>query len=271
MYSSSSPSHDHSFHKKPKTNNQSLQKTRYPSFSFVESSTTNDAGKENPEKKIIWRFSYSVAHNHNDVVKQKKHSCDVCNKVFTSNKALNGHMRCHGQNGPTVAAPSFEKQQPCRRRRYMNIDDDDDDDVIETVAEILLHLSRVGYEDVNHRGAKRQKLSCNMMDDNEKTKKKKKEQGVQLISGGHDIKEKKKINEGETELGSKVVKNVDLNELPSDDNEGETELGLKVVKNVDLNGLPSDDNEGETELGSKVVKNFDLNELPSDDFEDETN
>jgi len=266
MYSSSSPSHshDHSFHQKPKTNNQSLQKARYPSFSFVESSTTNDVEKNNTEKKIIWCFSYSVAHNHNDVLKQNKHSCDVCNKVFTSNKALNAHMRCHGQNGPTVAAPSSEKQQPCRRRRYMNIDDDDDD-VIETAAETLLQLSRMGYEDVNHRGAKRQKLSCNMMDDNEKKKKKKKkkkkEQGVLLTSGGHDIEEKKKINEGETELGSKVVKNFDLNELTSDD----------VVKNFDLNELPSDDNEGETELGSKVVKNFDLNELPSDEFEDETN
>jgi len=278
MYSSSSPSHDHSFDQKPKTNNQSLQKTRYPSFSFVESSTANDVGKQNTQKKIIWKFSYSVPRNHNDVVKQKKHSCDVCNKVFTSNKALNGHMRCHGrQNGPTVAAPSSEKQQLCRRRRYMNIDDEDDDDVI-AAAEILLSLSWRGYEDVNHRGSKRQKLACNMMEDDEKTKKKK-EQGVMLTSGGHvtsDIDEKdpsnhdiedkkKKINEGETELGSKLVKNFDLNELPSDG----------VVKNFDLDELPSDDvakNFDLNELPSDdCVKNFDLNELPSNDFEDETN
>jgi len=28
-----------------------------------------------------------------------KHSCDVCNKVFSSNKALNGHMKCHDKRG----------------------------------------------------------------------------------------------------------------------------------------------------------------------------
>jgi len=34
--------------------------------------------------------------------------------------------------------------------------------------------------------------------------------------------EEKKINEAETEIGSKVVKNFDLNELPSDDFEDES-------------------------------------------------
>ncbi|KEH42184.1 hypothetical protein MTR_1g063140 [Medicago truncatula] len=68
--------------------------------------------------------------------------------------------------------------------------------------------------------------------------------------------EEKKINEGETKLGSKVVKNFDLDELPSDD-----------MKNFDLNELPSDDakNFDLNEYPIDDVKNFDLNKLPSDD------
>jgi len=280
----------------PKTNHVdhiSLQKPKYPSFSFIDysnpnhnktktlSSTTNDSGKQ----KIIWFFSYSV----NDV---GKHSCDVCNKVFTSKKALNGHMICHS---PTAAAPSSVAQSyddhflPPKKRRYMNIEDD----VI--AAESLLHISHGGFEgsttniNVNHRGAKRQKLFCNMMDAN--NKKKKKEHDVLLTSdkgkifqtsqdckepaaSNHGIEEKK-INEGETEIGSKVVKNFDLNKLPSDDvkNFDLIELPSDDVKNFDLNELPSDDvkNFNLNELPSDDVKNFDLNELPSDDFEDETN
>jgi len=42
-------------------------------------------------------FSYFVPHNHSDVGKQNKHSCDVFNKVFTSNKALNKHKRSYAQ------------------------------------------------------------------------------------------------------------------------------------------------------------------------------
>jgi hypothetical protein len=300
MYSSSSsspsPSHDH----EPKTNDvyhRSLQNSRYPSFRFLDysnpiqnelknpSSTTNDAGKQqNNVKKIVWFFSYSVLGNHKDVEKQNKHtysysySCDVCNKVFTSNKALNGHK---GVIHPQTAPPSsFEqshidcskylppifyntkKRRPRRRRRrYMNIDDD----VI--AAETLLHISRGGYEgssvniDVNHRGAEREKLSCNMMDDDEK-KKKKKEQGVFLTSG--DIDETLKDNshnEKKLVLRFKIPKgkifqtSQDCKE-PSTSNHGIEEKKI---------------NEGVTEVGSKVVKNFDLNELPSDDFEDETN
>jgi hypothetical protein len=148
---------------KPTTN------AKYPSFSFID---INHAGKQ----KITWIFSYSVpTHNHNDVGKQNKHSCDVCDKVFTSNKALNEHKRCHSQNGitntPTAAPSSIDdqfpppkKRQALRRKRYMDIDDDDEG----TVAETLLHISRGGYEgstaniDVNHSGAKRQKIPSNM-------------------------------------------------------------------------------------------------------------
>jgi len=297
MSSSSSPSHDH----EPKTNevvyHRSLQNSRYPSFHFLDysnpiqnelknpSSTTNDAAKQQnkTKKKIIWFFSYSVTSNHKDDEKQNKHtySCDVCNKVFTSNKALNGHKICHTQEGvihPQTASPSsFEqkhidcskylppisfktKKRQRRRRRYMNIDDD----VI--AAETLLHISCGGYEgssaniDVNHRGAKSQKLSCNMMNDDEK--KKKKEQGVLLTSG--DIDETLKDdshNEKKLVLRFKIPKgkifqtSQDCKELPSSNH------GIEEKKI----------NEGVTELGSKVVKNFDLNELPSDDFEDETN
>jgi len=189
---------------KPKTNAQ------YPSFSFID---TNNNGKQ----KIIWFFSYS-----NEVGKQKKHSCDVCNKVFTSNKALNGHMRCHAQKGipntPTAAPSSFDdkfrppkKRQALRRKRYMDIDDDE----VTAAAESLLHISRGGYEesianiDVNPSGAKRQKIPSNM-DLNE------------LTSDDFEDNEEKKINEAETEIGSKVVKNFDLNELPSDDFEDES-------------------------------------------------
>jgi len=217
MSSSSSPSHDH----EPKIND--VYHRSNPSFRFLDysnpiqnelknpSSTTNDSGKQNnvKKKKIIWFFSYSVPGNHNDVEKQNKHtysySCDVCNKVFTSNKAFNGHKICHTQKGfvhPQTAAPSsFEqshidcskylppisyntkKRKPCRRRRYTNIDDD------LIAAETLLHISRGGYEgssaniNVNHHGTKRQKLSCHMIDDDEK---KQKEQGVLLTSGDID-------------------------------------------------------------------------------------
>ena len=183
---------------KPTTN------AKYPSFSFID---TNHAGKQ----KIIWFFSYS-----NDVGKQNKHSCDVCNKVFTSNKALNGHMRCHSQKGitntPTAPPSSIDDQflPPKKRKRYMDIDDE-----VTAAAETLLHISREGYEgstaniDVNHSGAKRQEIPRNM-DLNE------------LPSDDFEDSEEKKINEAETEIGSKVVKNFDLNELPSDDFEDES-------------------------------------------------
>ncbi|RHN43992.1 putative transcription factor C2H2 family [Medicago truncatula] len=281
--SSPCPSHDH----EPKNNDvyhRSLQHSGYPSFRFLDysnpiqnelknpSSTTNDAGKQqNNVKKIVWFFSYSVLGNHKDVEKQNKHtySCDVCNKVFTSNKALHRHKICHAQESvihpQTASQSSFEqshidcskylppisyktkKRQRRRRRRYMNTDDD----VI--AAETLLHISRGGY------GTKRQKLSCNMMDDDEK---KKKEQGVLLTSG--DIDETLKDNchnEKKLALRFKIPKgkifqtSQDCKEPPTS-NHGIEE---KMI------------NEGVTELGPKVVKNFDLNELPSDDFEDETN
>ena len=91
----------------------------------------------------------------------------------------------------------------------MNIDDE------VTAVETLLHISLGGYEgsttniDVNHSGAKRQKIPSNM-DLNE------------LTSDDFEDNEEKKINEAETEIGSKVVKNFDLNELPSDDFEDES-------------------------------------------------
>ncbi|KEH42185.1 C2H2 type zf-met: zinc-finger protein [Medicago truncatula] len=174
------------------------------------SSTTNDAGKQ----KMIWFFSYSVG-------KQNQHSCDVCNKVFTSNKALNGHMICHS---PTAASSSSaqsyddhflppKKRQVLRRRSYMNNDDD------AIAAETLLHISHGGFETP---------------------------QDCKEPSASNQSIDEKKMNEGETELGSKVVKNFDLNELPSND-----------VMNF--------------ELSSDDVKNLDLNEFSSDDCEDETN
>ena len=91
----------------------------------------------------------------------------------------------------------------------------DIDDEVTAAAETLLHISREGYEgstaniDVNHSGAKRQEIPRNM-DLNE------------LPSDDFEDSEEKKINEVETEIGSKVVKNFDLNELPSDDFEDES-------------------------------------------------
>ena len=95
-------------------------------------------------------------------------------RFFTSNKALNGHMRCHSQKGitntPTAPPSSIDdqflppkKRQALRRKRYMDIDDE-----VTAAAETLLHISREGYEgstaniDVNHSGAKRQKIPRNM-------------------------------------------------------------------------------------------------------------
>lgn len=130
---------------KPKTN------VKYPSFSFIDYSTTNHTAKQ----KIIWTFSYSVTtHNHNSVGKQNKHSCDICNKVFTSNKALNGHMRFHSQKGitntPTAAPSSIDdqflppkKRLALRRKRYCDIDDE---------------LTAAAENTLNHSGAKRQKI-----------------------------------------------------------------------------------------------------------------
>jgi hypothetical protein len=90
-------------------------------------------------------------------------------KVFTSKKALNGHMRFHAQKGitnpPTAPPSSFaqshddqflppKKRQALKRKRYMDIDDEG------TAAETLLHISHEGYEgstaniDVNHNGAR---------------------------------------------------------------------------------------------------------------------
>jgi len=134
---------------------------------------------------------------------------------------MNGHMRCHSQkditNTPTAAPPSIDdqflppkKRQALRRKRYMDIDDGE----VTAPAETLLHISRKGYEgstaniDVNHNGAKRQKIPSNM-DLNE------------LPSDDFEVNEEKKIDEAETENGSKVVKNFDLNEFPSDDFEDE--------------------------------------------------
>lgn len=68
-----------------------------------------------------------------------------------------------------------------RRRRYII----DDEELLNAARTLQQYMSHGGYEgstdnlDVNHRDSKRQTLSCNMMDDNEKMK----EQGVLLTSG----------------------------------------------------------------------------------------
>ncbi|RHN79156.1 hypothetical protein MtrunA17_Chr1g0174001 [Medicago truncatula] len=146
------------------------------------------------------------------------------------------------------------KKRSPRRRHFI-----DNDEELNIAAETVLYISRGGYEgsttnlDANHHHSKRQKVSSNMVDGSEKMK----EQGVLLtrsyqcvcrneknlvlrlkipkdkilqksqdckepVDSNHDIEGKKKISEGETELGSRVSMNFDLNEISSDDFEDET-------------------------------------------------
>lgn len=107
----------------------------------------------------------------------------------------------------------------------------------------LLDVSRESAEnlDLNHRECKRVKLSGNRKD----TEKMEKKPFVPQTSDGIDetvVKEEKNLKEGETTV-SRVVRNIDLNEVST--NDVETELGPRVVRNIDLNELPANDVESE--------------------------
>jgi len=234
--------------------------------------------------KITWVFSSSL-HNHNhDDGKLKNHICDVCNKVLSSNNALKEHMIWHTQKGlkngimihsPPTTPSSLEqshleflpatdlskylppisyktKKRSPRRRHFA-----DNDEEITIAAQTLLYMSRLGYDgsttnlDVNHRHGKRQKISSNTVDVNEKMK----EQGVLLTRCICH-------NEKNLVLRLKIPKDTNFQTSQDSKEPAGSNHDIEGKKNV---------SEDETELGPRVVRNFDLNELPSDDFEDETN
>ncbi|XP_050916576.1 uncharacterized protein LOC127131704 [Lathyrus oleraceus] len=51
-------------------------------------------------------------NNHNDNAEKQKHACHVCSKHFSSNKALNGHMRIHKKDKKDI--PHDEDQFQCQ-------------------------------------------------------------------------------------------------------------------------------------------------------------
>jgi hypothetical protein len=244
----------------PKTNKQ------------IHDHAVNNGGTLKKTTKITWVFSSSLhKHNHDDG-KLKNHTCDVCNKVFSSNSALNGHMRWHTQKGskkgviihsPTAPSSSEQsqleflpstdlskylppisyktKKRSPRRRRIA-----DNDEEITIAAKTLLYMSYGGYEG----STKRQKISSNTVDDNEKMK----EQGVLLTRCVCH-------NEKNLVLRLKIPKDKIFQTSQDCKEPAGSSCDIEGKKNI---------NEEETELGSRVVRNFDLNELPSDDFEDET-
>lgn len=51
------------------------------------------------------RHNHAVNKDDEDDEKHK-HSCHVCNKVFSSKQALCGHMRCHKRDGKGIHPPT---------------------------------------------------------------------------------------------------------------------------------------------------------------------
>jgi hypothetical protein len=168
---------------------------------------TNNNQTQGRILKITFFLSSARNHNNNNnapvVVdddldgkqqqKMKSFSCNVCNKSFSSNKALNGHMRWHTQKGfkksTTTASWSLLELE---QNKKMNHHQDQDqlppaidlsnylpprtyktnkrgnrffnDDDARNAAQALLDMSRGKFlnfddDDVNNRDSKRIKLS----------------------------------------------------------------------------------------------------------------
>ncbi|RHN78770.1 putative transcription factor C2H2 family [Medicago truncatula] len=233
----------------------------------------NNGGTLKKTIKITCVFSSSLHNHDHDDGKPKNHTCDVCNKVFLSNNALKGHMRWHTpkglKKGTIIHSPTAQssleqshlefllatdlskylppisyktKKRSPRRRRIA-----DNDEEITIAAKTLLYLSHGGYEG----STKRQKISSNTVDDNEKMK----EQGVLLTRCVCH-------NEKNLVLKLRIPKDTIFQTSQDSKEPAGSNLDIEGMKNV---------SKDETELGSRVVRNVDLNELPSDDFEDENN
>ncbi|KAK2454445.1 zinc finger protein [Trifolium repens] len=109
----------------PQTNNNHTQ-GRILKITFFMSSARNDNNNNNNNAVVV------VDHGEKKQQNMKSFSCNVCKKSFSSNKALNGHMRSHTQKGfkkstTTTASPLsssslLELEQNKKRNHHQDHD-----------------------------------------------------------------------------------------------------------------------------------------------------
>ncbi|XP_058733343.1 uncharacterized protein LOC131604949 [Vicia villosa] len=195
--------------------------------------------------KVTFSLSCSPSNHNSDVdAKQKRHSWTRVFKTTVHHPPTASTLKPSQQEElPAVDLLSFLPPRlyntKKRSRRYLV-----HDGLANNTAPILplleMSCESIPNLDLNHREYKRMKLSINGNDTEMMQK-----QDVLPTSGRID---ETVVNMSEGEINIESLH----------------ELGSRVIRNFDLNDLPTNDVET---VVSRVVRNFDLNDLPANDVE----
>ncbi|XP_058742103.1 uncharacterized protein LOC131614548 [Vicia villosa] len=183
------------------------------------------------------------------------HKCEYCHKVFSTGQALGGHKTCHRSNKQQVddhhhvnkvyktmkvtfslsSSPSYHNN---------NVDAKQKRHSWTRVFKTTVHLPPTAS---TFKPSQQELPAVDLLSllppRSHATKKRSRRylihHGVANNTGVDETvaKEEKNLKEGETVLGPRGFRTLDLNELPT--NDVERELGPRVVRDLDLNELPT--------------------------------